>query len=153
MSRTENIELTVLCLVEDGPKVLLQNRIKDSWRGYTFPGGHVEPGEPITHAVIREIKEETGLDIKQPRLAGIKNFPIDNGTDEGRYIVLLYKTNQFEGEISSSPEGEIRWLDRTDLPNLDVVADFFETLKVLDDPTVSELDYPDSNDHAAYKFW
>ena len=45
MSRTENAELTVLCLIEDGDKILLQNRVKKDWQGYALPGGHVEPGE------------------------------------------------------------------------------------------------------------
>ena len=45
MSRTENVELTVLCLITDGDRILLQNRTKNDWQGYTLPGGHVEPGE------------------------------------------------------------------------------------------------------------
>ncbi len=63
MNRTELAELTVLCLISDGDKVLLQNRIKEDWKGYTLPGGHVEPGESFVDAVIREMKEETGLII------------------------------------------------------------------------------------------
>ena len=47
MSRTENVELTVLCLLEDGDRILLQNRIKKDWRGYTLPGGYVEPGDSL----------------------------------------------------------------------------------------------------------
>ena len=47
--RTENAELTVLCLIQDGNKILLQNRVKEDWKGYTFPGGHVEAGEWIVH--------------------------------------------------------------------------------------------------------
>ena len=42
MSRTEIVELTVLCFISDGDKVLLQNRVKEDWKGYTLPGGHVE---------------------------------------------------------------------------------------------------------------
>ena len=61
MSKTENVELTVLCLIEDGNKILLQNRAKKDWQGYALPGGHVEPGESFVDAVIREMKEETGL--------------------------------------------------------------------------------------------
>ena len=78
MSRTENVELTVLCLIEDGDKILLQNRVKKDWRGYALPGGHVEPGESFVDAVIREMKEETGLKILDPRLVGVKQFPIEN---------------------------------------------------------------------------
>ena len=57
MSRTENVELTVLCLIEDGDRVLLQNRTKKDWQGYALPGGHVEQGESFVDAVIREMKE------------------------------------------------------------------------------------------------
>ena len=95
MAKTESVELTVLCLIQDGDRVLLQNRVKKDWKGYTLPGGHVEPGESFVDAVKREMKEETGLDIINPRLTGIKQFPIENG----RYIVLLFKTEQFSGEL------------------------------------------------------
>lgn len=70
MRRTENVELTVLCLVQDGNRILLQNRVKNDWQGYILPGGHVEHGESFVDAVIREMKEETGLDIINPRLEG-----------------------------------------------------------------------------------
>lgn len=67
MSRTEICELTVLCLLKDGDKYLLQNRVKKDWQGYTLPGGHIEPGESIVDAVIREMKEETGLTVHQTK--------------------------------------------------------------------------------------
>ena len=72
MSKTENVELTVLCLIECGDKILLQNRTKKDWRGYALPGGHVESGESFVGAVIREMQEETGLTILDPRLVGVK---------------------------------------------------------------------------------
>ena len=56
MERTENVELTVLCLIQDGDWILLQNRVKRDWQGYTLPGGHVEPGESFVDAVKREMK-------------------------------------------------------------------------------------------------
>ena len=51
MKRTEEVELTVLCLIEKENKLLLQNRVKDDWRGFAMPGGHIEPGESIVDAV------------------------------------------------------------------------------------------------------
>ena len=61
MSRSEKAVVTVLCMVYDGNKILLQDRVKKDWKGVTLPGGHVEHEEPFTTAVIREIYEETCL--------------------------------------------------------------------------------------------
>lgn len=58
MHLTENIELTVLCLLQDGDRILLQNRVKNDWQDYTLPGGHVKPGESFVDAVIREKKKK-----------------------------------------------------------------------------------------------
>ena len=85
--KTENVELTVLCLIQNGSRILLQNRIKDDWKGYTLPGGHVEPGESFVDAVVREMKEETGLDIISPKLVGIKQFPITNA----QFVISLWR--------------------------------------------------------------
>ena len=137
MNKTENVELTVLCLIQDGNKILLQNRVKKDWKGYTLPGGHVEPGESFVDAVRREMKEETGLDVFNPTLAGIKQFPIENG----RYIVLLFKTEQFSGEVVSSEEGKMEWIDRDSLSEIDAVDDLEELLSVINDPELTEFQY------------
>ena len=135
--RTENAELTVLCLIQDGNRVLLQNRIKEDWKGYTFPGGHVEPSESFVDAVIREMKEETGLNILNPKIVGIKQFPIEGG----RYIVLLFKATEFTGNVSSSEEGEMEWIDVDKLSEINVVEDFHDLMKVLNDPDLNEFQY------------
>ena len=137
MHRTENVELTVLCLIQDGDRVLLQNRAKKDWKGYTLPGGHVEPGESFVDAVKREMKEETGLDIINPRLNGIKQFPIE----DGRYIVLLFKTEQFSGEVVSSEEGKMEWVSRNRLSEIEAVDDLDDLLRVIDDPDLTEFQY------------
>ena len=137
MDRTENVELTVLCLIQDGNRILLQNRVKEDWKGYTLPGGHVEPGESFVDAAVREMQEETGLHIINPRLVGIKQFPIENG----RYIVLLFKATEFEGTVVSSDEGEMEWIDIDDLSKVNVVNDFHDLLKVMNDPALNEFQY------------
>ena len=137
MAKTENVELTVLCLIQDGDKILLQNRVKKDWKGYTLPDGHVEPGESFVDAVKREMKEETGLDIINPRLTGIKQFPIDNG----RYVVILFKAEQFTGEVVSSEEGQMEWIDYGHLSEIDAVDDLDELLRVINDPELTEFQY------------
>ena len=97
---TEKVELTVLCLVHRDGWYLLQDRVKEDWRGYALPGGHIEPGESIVDAVIREMKEESGLTVLHPRLCGVKQFPIEGG----RYLVFLFEAHEFEGELCSSEE-------------------------------------------------
>lgn len=135
--RTENVELTVLCLIQDGSRILLQNRVKEDWKGYTLPGGHVELGESFVDAVKREMKEETGLEIVKPKLVGIKQFPITGG----RYIVLLFKSTEFEGTVISSDEGEMEWIDIDKLSEISVVEDFFDLLKVINNPDLNEFQY------------
>ena len=76
MNRTEPVELTNMCMVYRGDELLVQNRFHKDWHGVIFPGGHVEPGEMFSESVIREIKEETGLTIFQPKLCGISYFYI-----------------------------------------------------------------------------
>lgn len=139
--RTENAELTVLCLIQDGNRVLLQNRVKNDWKGYTLPGGHVEAGESFVDAVVREMKEETGLSIKNPRIVGIKHFPMENG----RYIVLLFKATEFEGTVVSSEEGEMEWISLDDLSAINVVEDFHALMKVMNDPDLNEFQYTIEN--------
>ena len=137
MSRTENVELTVLCLIYDGDKYLLQDRVGEDWKGYTLPGGHIESGESIVDAVIREMKEETGLIIKNPKLCGVKQFPIEGG----RYIVFLFKTHEYVGNVISSKEGEMHWVKKEDLSKLDLVNNFNELLQVILDEKLTEFQY------------
>ena len=142
MPRTEKVEFTNMCMVYQGDKVLVQDKISDSWGGLTFPGGHVEANEDFTDAVIREVYEETGLKISCPRLCGIKDWYNKDGS---RYVVLFYKTDKFSGSIKSSDEGEIFWLTLDELSKRKLANGMDEMLRVFLDDDISEMCYHKEN--------
>lgn len=122
------VELTCMCMVIDraNNKVLVQDR-KKSWKGINFPGGHVEDGEGLVDAAIREVKEETGLDVSNLKSCGIVNF-FNNQTGE-RYFVFNFKTETFSGElITETEEGKVFWVSIDELPNLKLASGFGERL-------------------------
>lgn len=141
MKRTETVELTVLCLIHQGDRYLLQDRVKADWRGFTLPGGHIEPGESIVDAVIREMKEETGLTVLEPKLCGVKQFPIENG----RYIVFLFRTEKFTGEVVSSEEGAMRWIRKDELGAVRTVKDLDTLIDVMLRDDLTEFQYTEKD--------
>lgn len=153
MSRATSTILTNLCLIEDctSNKVVLQYRSpeKNNWSGYAFPGGHIEEGESLVESVIREIKEETGLTISNPQLAAVKNWQLEDGT---RYIVFCYKATEYTGQLRSSEEGEVSWVEKDQLEKLDLSYDMLPLLKVMEDPDLSEYYYRKRTDYGWEKF-
>ncbi len=135
MARTEIVTITNMCMIYDGSKVLVQEKVDDDYSGITFPGGHVEKGESLTDAVIREVFEETGLKISSPVLCGIKDWSNDDGS---RYMVLFYKTNKFEGQLSSSEEGEVRWMELEEMKKGQLADRMDKVLEVFLDDEISE---------------
>lgn len=136
MDRSERVVLTNMCMVCDGKgNVLVEERLDPDWPGIAFPGGHVEPGESFTESVICEVREETGLTIKAPRLCGLKQFPLDGG---GRYIVFLYRADRFSGELVSSEEGRVFWMKRSELEKAELPVSFAQTLRVFEEYDLEE---------------
>lgn len=140
MAETETVVLTNMCMIHDGMgNVLVEDRSDPGWPGYVFPGGHVEVGEAFVDSVIREVREETGLTIRNPKLCGLKQFFREDGT---RYIVFLYRADEFEGELISSEEGRVFWVRRSELREKDMARSFPDMLKIFDSPAPAELFYP-----------
>ena len=139
MGKTHPIELTNMCMLTraDG-KVLVQNRRDPNWGGLTFPGGHVEPGESLVDSVIREMQEETGLTVRNPRLVGTKSWMMNDG---GRYLVLLYTATEFEGELHSSDEGDIAWMTLDEMKAGKMVDGMELYFRVYLDRDVNEIWY------------
>ena len=137
MDRRTKIELTNMCLVCNGNSILVQEKVVDGRPlGLVFPGGHVEQGESLRDSVIREIREETGLLIDDPKPCGFKDWIREDGT---RYIVLLYRAERFSGEIAPSEEGRVFWLDRGDVDSAPLIWNMRELLRIFDSAQYSEF--------------
>jgi len=81
----------------------------DKWNGL---GGKMEAGESPEDCVIREVWEESGLRIKNPKLKGVLIFPSFDQVDD--WLVFVFTASQFSGRLKAcSPEGDLAWiLDR-----------------------------------------
>lgn len=121
--------LSNMCMVYKGDKILVIDRAKSDWPGLSFPGGHVEKGETLEESVIREMKEETGLTLYSVKFCAIKEW--DWGNDV-RYLGLLYKSDDFSGEIKSSEEGKVFWINKSEINNYKLSDDFMELFELID---------------------
>jgi 8-oxo-dGTP diphosphatase len=112
-----------LVFITRGDEVLLlrgsaQKRI---WANkYNGIGGHVERDEDVFTAARREVREETGLEVDDLRLAGLINIDGDRPTG---IMLFVFTVESTAGEPISSEEGTLEWIDRRQLAQLDLVED------------------------------
>ena len=143
MEHTERVILTNLCMIRDGSKVLVQEKVGKGADGIIFPGGHVEENEPVTDSVIREMKEETGLDIESPRLCGMKEWINPDGS---RYLVFLFTADRFSGELVSSDEGRVFWMEKDEVLRANWIWHMDSLLRIMADGEFTELYLDVAND-------
>ncbi len=115
-------------LYKDDGSFLVINRLKQDWPGINFPGGHVEFDEDIPSSVRREMKEETGLDVKNIEFVSYYEWNIKE--ERKRHLCLLFRSKDFTGELKSSSEGEIFFLKKEDLINYPLSTDFDKILEI-----------------------
>lgn len=119
----KRVKLTIMCMVyKDDGSFLVENRLKKDWPGLTFPGGHVEDDELIEDAVIREMKEETGLDLFEVEPRGYIEW--NEFGDDVRHLAMLFRTNKYKGTLKSSKEGEIFFIKEKDIEKYLLSNDF-----------------------------
>jgi 8-oxo-dGTP diphosphatase len=120
--RRENMILATLCYVKQNGKTLMVHRNKKpndihegKWNGL---GGKFEAGETPEMCVRREVREEAGIIIRNPRLHGLLMFPKFKGND---WYVFVFTATEFDGGlIESSPEGWLEWIDDEKLTSLNL---------------------------------
>lgn len=113
--------LATLCYVKRGSKTLMLQRGKKAgdihqgkWNGL---GGKLIPGETPEACVIREVREESGLEIKRPKLHGFLTFPGFNGGAD--WYAFVFSAEEFEGEPAAEcDEGRLEWIDDAKLLDL-----------------------------------
>lgn len=105
------MKLATLVYVKDNGKTLMIHRVKKErdihegkWNGL---GGKLEPGESPEACAIREVREESGLEIKNLRYGGLLVFAGFKGEN---WYVWVYTTNEFDGELIDSNEGRLAWI-------------------------------------------
>ena len=139
MDKMTSILLLNMCMIVDekNKKVLVQDKVDESWGGITFPGGHIENGESIVDSTVREVKEETGLDVQNLKPCGLIHW--HNADDNERWFIFLFKTGDFSGTmVKETEEGEVYWVDIDALPELELAPDMDTYLKLFFDDNVNE---------------
>jgi 8-oxo-dGTP diphosphatase len=113
-----------LVFVRQGERVLLQRRAIDRaiWPGrYNGVGGHVEAGEGLVACALREVREETGLEVSDLRLAGLLHVT-DDVAPEG-VLVAVFTARSDAAAVRASAEGDLAWIALDEVAGLDVVPD------------------------------
>ena len=106
-----SIKTVMIYLEKDNQYLMLYRNKKkvDINKGkYIGVGGHVEENETPSEAIVREVKEETGLDLLSFKERGIVYFVL-NGYEEEMYI---YTSSDFKGEMITCNEGELYWISK-----------------------------------------
>lgn len=115
------VSLSTLCYIEKDDQYLMLHRTvkkndinKDKWIGV---GGHFEKGESPEECLLREVKEETGYTLTSWKYRGIVTFLY--GEDVTEYM-SLYTAEGFVGEAIPCDEGELEWVEKKKIQELDI---------------------------------
>ena len=115
------MNFTTLYYIEKENKYLMLHRTskkkdgnKDKWIGV---GGHFEKGESPEECLLREVKEETGLELTSYQFRGIVTFISDEWPDE---YMCLYTADRYTGDIGNCDEGELVWVEKGKIMDLNI---------------------------------
>ena len=111
--------ITTLCYIDNNNQYLMLHRTKKpndinegKWIGV---GGHVERDESPEECLVREVREETGLTLTAYKFRGLVTFVNNKCESE---LMCVFTADGYTGELITCNEGELRWVDKTQVPNL-----------------------------------
>lgn len=114
-------------IIREGRLALIKRGNEPARGKWTIPGGHVELGESLENAVIRETKEETGLDVETPTLLDVvTNVDLDkDGKIKYHYVIIDYLVHVTAGTAqASSDAAELRWVPFDEVESFNLTASF-----------------------------
>jgi 8-oxo-dGTP diphosphatase len=116
-----------VAIIKDGKIVLIKRGNEPSKGKWSVPGGLVELGEKLEDAVVREAKEETCLEVENPRLIDVvDNVDLDEyGKVKYHYVIIDYLIQVKSGTIqAASDAAELRWVPFEEVENYNLTASF-----------------------------
>jgi 8-oxo-dGTP pyrophosphatase MutT (NUDIX family) len=125
------VEATLCAVIRDG-RILLQRKAagrfgEGKWNG---AGGKLEPGEDPVEGVIREVLEETGLRIREPRRHGVLDHYFGDRLTPA-WSVHVFSATDFEGEPVGGEEGALQWFPLKEIPYGEMWEDDLHWLPLL----------------------
>ena len=115
-------------VILEGDKILLEKRKNMPSKGkWSVPGGLVELGESVENAVIREVKEETGLDVYEPRLVDVVTYVSmgERGAVMYHYVIIDYLVNVKGGNAkAASDAAALKWVPFNEVEEYDLTESF-----------------------------
>jgi 8-oxo-dGTP diphosphatase len=116
-------------IVRDGKVLVVRRARRPALAVYTMPGGVVETGETLTQAVMREVREETALDIEPVALAGHREVIVRDaqGAVERHFVIMCFAARWLSGEPVLNDElDDARWLEPDALAGLETTEGLAE---------------------------
>jgi mutator protein MutT len=114
-------------IICDG-KILLEKRKNDPGRGkWSIPGGLVELGESVEETVVREVKEETGLDVEKPEHVDVVDNIVkdSDGGIKYHFVIIDYFVKLKGGTLKAESDAEdLRWVKLSDVEKYDLTITF-----------------------------
>lgn len=129
---------SIMCIIYDKEKGILFEKSAD-FGVWCVPGGALEIGESLEEGLKREVKEETSLEIFNPKLFDVRSniHIVYPNEDEVYYTEVIYEVSEYEGNLKLDEESiELKWFQIEELPDnispiqIEIIKKFVATLKI-----------------------